>query len=59
MPPEKIVMLLNLGRQRPEILDALDRKQFAHLLESNLGIAACNDLSHGFARLRDDRFRLT
>ena len=46
--------LLDVRRQRAEIVDALHRKQFAHLLEADIGFAARHHLADRDVRARRD-----
>jgi hypothetical protein len=59
-PAEKHSDLLNVAGQWCEEIDALDRQQLAHLLETDLGVALRHDRAHRYAvRHRGDaRFQL-
>src|SRR5476649_941301 len=52
--------LLYIRRQRPEKIDTFDGEQFAHLLETDLDLAARNQIAHRRAgwRLLDLRLQL-
>src|ERR1043166_4331431 len=49
---------LKIARQRPEDRDAFDRQELDELLDTDLGVAACDDLSDRLTRFRRDELRL-
>ena len=55
MPAENDGVLLNLGWYRSDVVDASDGEQLTHLLETDLGVAACD---HSADPLAFDPLRL-
>jgi hypothetical protein len=56
-PPRINRDVLNLGRERTKILDAVDGEELAHLMKSDLSITARNGFSDRFAGFDGDRLR--
>jgi len=56
--PVKVVIICNSAGQRPNHIDAVDRDEFRHLLNADIGLAAQNDEPGETGRAAGAVFRL-